>query len=61
MLRQEDKEFEASLGHIASSKPAWAIYQDPISKRKRKKRGKEGKEGGRERGRKEGRNYLKQP
>jgi hypothetical protein len=33
--RQEDQEFEASLGYIVSSRPAWAIKQDLVYKKKR--------------------------
>lgn len=28
--RQEDLEFQASLGYIMSLVPAWAMYQDPV-------------------------------
>jgi hypothetical protein len=34
-LRKEDEEFEASMGYIASSRPASATLQDPVSKKKR--------------------------
>jgi hypothetical protein len=34
--RQEDQEFEASLGYIVSSRPAWAIKQDLVYKKKGK-------------------------
>jgi hypothetical protein len=30
-LKQEDREFMTSLGYRASSRPAWAIQQDPVS------------------------------
>jgi hypothetical protein len=36
-LRQEDHEFKASLGHIVSSRSAWAMCQDPTSNNKKTK------------------------
>jgi hypothetical protein len=36
MLRQEDEEFEASLGYIVSIRPARATQQDLVSKQKQK-------------------------
>jgi hypothetical protein len=37
-LRKGDYEFKASLGCIVRSRLAWAIQQDFVSKRKKKKK-----------------------
>jgi hypothetical protein len=36
-LRQKDLEFEARLGYIVSSRPAWTV-RPPISKKKKEKK-----------------------
>jgi hypothetical protein len=38
--RQEDCEFEASLGYIANSRPVWAILQYKKKKKKKKNKAK---------------------
>jgi hypothetical protein len=30
LLKQKDHEFETSLGYIASLRPAWTTYGDPV-------------------------------
>jgi hypothetical protein len=36
-VKQEDHNFEASLGYIVSSRPAWTV-RPPISKKKKEKK-----------------------
>jgi hypothetical protein len=35
-LRQENQEFQASLGCIAKCRPLWALQPDPVSKQNQK-------------------------
>jgi hypothetical protein len=37
-LREKDQTFMSSLGYIVSSKPAWAIQQDLVLKKKEKEK-----------------------
>jgi hypothetical protein len=38
-LRQEDSEFEASLGHIASSRQVWITYHPCLDNKQNKMKG----------------------
>jgi hypothetical protein len=51
-LRQEDNELEARLGYIVSSRPAWTVQQNTVSKTNFFLRKKEGRKGGKEKKRK---------